>query len=235
MTAERHEAASYAKYKEYFNIITEKIAQYKIEEENTYNMDEKGFMIGVIGKQKRVFAKSAFERKQSRQSLHDDNQEWITMVACVCPNGTVLPPGLIFAAESQHIQSTWVADVDIKKHQVHSAVTASGWSTDDSGLGWLEQVFQRYTKKKAQRRQHLLIMDGHGLHLTMKFINYCNKHKIQLCIYPPHSIQTLQPLDVVMFKPMSTNYSQELTQHLHNAQGLLPVKKGDFFRFFWAA
>ena len=47
-------------------------------------MDEKGFMIGVIGKQKRVFAKSAFERKQSKQSLHDGNREWITMVACVC-------------------------------------------------------------------------------------------------------------------------------------------------------
>jgi hypothetical protein len=63
MTAERHKAESYTKYKEYFNMITEKIAQYKIEEENTYNMGEKGFMIGVIGKQKRVFAKSAFERK----------------------------------------------------------------------------------------------------------------------------------------------------------------------------
>jgi hypothetical protein len=157
------------------------------------------------------------------------------MVASVCADGTVLPPGLIFAAESNHIESTWVADVDIKRHKVHCTVTVSGWSTDDSGLGWLEQVFQRYTKKKVQRRQRLLMMDGHGSHLTMKFIDYCDKHKIQLCIYPPHSTQTLQPLDVVMFKPMSTNYSQKLTQHLYNAQGLLPIKKADFFRLFWAA
>jgi hypothetical protein len=123
----------------------------------------------------------------------------------------------------------------MKRHKAHCTVTASGWSTDDSGLGWLERVFQRYTKKEAQRRQRLLIMDGHVLHITMNFIDYCNKHKIQLCFYPPHSTKTLQPLDVVMFKPRSTNYSQELTQHLHTAQVLLPVKNGDFFRLFWAA
>jgi hypothetical protein len=34
-------------------------------------MDEKGFVIRVIGKQERVFAKSAFERKQNKQSLHN--------------------------------------------------------------------------------------------------------------------------------------------------------------------
>ncbi|KAK7189624.1 transposase [Paraphaeosphaeria sporulosa] len=38
-----------------------------------------------------------------------------------------------------------------------------------------------------------------------------------------------------MFKPLSSAYSKQLTKHLHNAQGLLPVKKGDFFPLFWEA
>ncbi|EUC42866.1 hypothetical protein COCMIDRAFT_102393 [Bipolaris oryzae ATCC 44560] len=38
-----------------------------------------------------------------------------------------------------------------------------------------------------------------------------------------------------MFKPLSTSYSNELTNHLHNAQGLVSVKKGDFFPLFWRA
>jgi len=38
-----------------------------------------------------------------------------------------------------------------------------------------------------------------------------------------------------MFKPLSTAYSKELSNYLHNSQGLLSVKKGDFFPLFWNA
>jgi hypothetical protein len=54
-------------------------------------------------------------------------------------------------------------------------------------------------------------------------------------ISPPHSTHTLQPLDVVMFKPLSTAYSAELLTHLHRSQALLLIKKGDFFPLFWKA
>jgi hypothetical protein len=235
MTAERHNAESYNKYKEYFDILQLEITQYDVMPENTYNMDEKGFMIGVINKSKRVFSKSSYQQKHNRQPLHDGNREWITLLACVCADRSALPPGLIYAADSVNVQSTWLSDLDKKTHSVHTAVSSTGWSNDDSGLGWIEQVFNRYTKKKARRRYRLLIMDGHGSHITMKFIDYCDKHKIILIIYPPHSTQTLQPLDVVLFKPISSAYSDELTSHLHKAQGLLPLKKGDFSRLFWAA
>jgi hypothetical protein len=40
---------------------------------------------------------------------------------------------------------------------------------------------------------------------------------------------------VVLYGPLSGAYSQELTTYLHNSQGLLAVKKGDFFPLFWAA
>jgi hypothetical protein len=69
----------------------------------------------------------------------------------------------------------------------------------------------------------------------MEFIEYCDYHKILLMVLPPHSTHTLQPLDVVMFKPLSQAYLNELTTHLHNTQGLIAVKKGDFFSLFWRA
>jgi hypothetical protein len=69
----------------------------------------------------------------------------------------------------------------------------------------------------------------------MEFISYCDRHRILLMVFPPYSTHTLQPLDVVLFKPLSQSYSNELTSHLHNAQGLIPIKKGDFFPLFWRA
>jgi hypothetical protein len=59
MDANRHAADSYEKYSEYFDTITQKIEEWDIAPENTYNMDEKGFMAGVIGRQKRLFSKAS--------------------------------------------------------------------------------------------------------------------------------------------------------------------------------
>jgi hypothetical protein len=179
-----------------------------------------------------------WDSKEVREALQDGNREWITLLVCICGNGSSLPPGLLFASTNSSIQSSWVEGIQAGKHEAFVSSSPNGWSNNDTGLAWLEQVFNRYTKEKARkdpRAWRLLILDGHGSHITMDFINYCDQNRILLMVFPPHSTRTLQPLDVVMFKPLSTAYSNELVQHLHNAQGLIPITKGDFFPLFWEA
>jgi hypothetical protein len=53
-----HQADSEAKYKLYFDLLHGKIEEYEVLPENTYNMDEKGFMIGVTGRSKWIFSRS---------------------------------------------------------------------------------------------------------------------------------------------------------------------------------
>lgn len=69
----------------------------------------------------------------------------------------------------------------------------------------------------------------------MDFIEYCDQNKILLAVLPPYSTHTLQPLDVCLFKPLSQAYSSELSAFLQRSQGLLPIKKSDFFPLFWKA
>jgi hypothetical protein len=38
----------------------------------------------------------------------------------------------------------------------------------------------------------------------------------------------------VLFKPLSQAYSNKLTNHLHKAQDLIAIKKGDFSPLFWS-
>jgi hypothetical protein len=90
---------------------------------------------------------------------------------------------------------------------------------NEIGLAWLKQVFDRFSKAKARRKDCLLIVSGHGSNVTMDFIKYCDQNKILLAILPPHSTHTKQPLDKVMFKPLSTAYSREFTTHFHTAGG----------------
>jgi hypothetical protein len=54
-------------------------------------------------------------------------------------------------------------------------------------------------------------------------------------VFTPHSTHTLQLLNIVCFKPLSGAYTHQLTCHLHCTQGLIPLKKGNFFPLFWAA
>jgi hypothetical protein len=80
----------------------------------------------------------------------------------------------------------------------------------------------------------LFLVNGHGSHLTRKFIDFCDAKKILLAVFPPHSTHTLQPLNVVLFSPLLNNYLQELNRNLHQLQGLIGVKKSDFFPIFWS-
>jgi hypothetical protein len=234
MDRTRHLADSESKYRLYFELLHQKITQYHLEARDIYNMDEKGFLIGITSRSKRIFSKRQWEKKEVRASLQDGSREFLTLLACCCADGSSLPPSLIYAAAHGAIQSSWVEEIEAGKHEVFITSSPTGWSNDNVGLAWLEQVFDRYTKQRSGRWR-LLILDGRGSHVTMEFISYCDRHRILLMVFPPHSTHTLQPLDVVLFHPLAQAYSAELTTYLHRAQGLISIKKGDFFPLFWRA
>jgi len=231
----RHNADSEAKYSLYFSLLQQKINQYSIEPRHTYNMDEKGFLLGITTRSKRIFSRQEYERKAVRQAIQDGSREWISLLACICADGSALDPALIYEAGLEGLLSGWVEDINPEEHSAFITSFPSGWSNDEIGLAWLEQVFDRCTREKARRSYRLLILDGHGSHVTMDFINYCDQNRILLAVFPPHSTHTLQPLDVCMFKPLSTTYSGELSAFLHRGQGLSSVAKRDFFSLFWKA
>ena len=231
---ERHQADSKHKYELYFNLLHSKMREHGIEERNTYNMDEKGFFVGVTSRTKRIVTKAVWESKERTAAIKDGNREWVTLLACVCASGEALPPALVYQGISG-IQSSWISDLVAEQHQIFVSHSATGWSNNDLGLAWLEQVFDRYTAAKARRQWRLLILDGHGSHLTPEFLDYCNAHRILLMVFPPHSTHSLQPLDVVLFAPLSRHYTSELTHFLQRSQGITRITKRDFFSNFWPA
>jgi hypothetical protein len=126
--------------------------------------------------------------------------------------------------------------IEARKHNVFVSSSPIGWTNNVVGLAWLEQVFNRRTNQKArlQKEWGLLILNGQGSHL-LDFIEFCEANRILLAVFLPHSTHTLQPLDVVCFKPLSSNYTSALNVHLFKTQGMLLVQKGNFFTLFWGA
>ncbi|KAF1922314.1 uncharacterized protein M421DRAFT_10665 [Didymella exigua CBS 183.55] len=95
MDRERFLADSKRKYELYFNLLHSKMREHSVDERNTYNMDEKGFFVGINSHTKRIVSKAIWESKERTAALRDGNREWVTLLAC--PLDVVL-----FAPLSRH-------------------------------------------------------------------------------------------------------------------------------------
>lgn len=202
---------------------------------NMYNMDEKGFLIGYLTKSKRVFTKALFDNQKLMGTAQDGSRTWVTVVATICADGTSLSPGIIYEGQPNTVQDSWLDGVKEEDHLAFLASSANGCTNDELGFDWLVNLFDRETKEKAKRDWRLLYLDGHGSHLTIRFLDWCQPNKVLVAVYPPHSTHRLQPLDVSLFAPLATSYSKGLDEHMRQSERLTGVTKRDFLRLFWPA
>jgi hypothetical protein len=54
--------------------------------------------------------------------------------------------------------------------------------------------------------QHLLVLDGHGSHITLERVEQAQDFGLDMIILPFHTSHVLQPLDVSCFKPFKTTF-----------------------------
>ncbi|KAF5139507.1 hypothetical protein E5D57_003303 [Metarhizium anisopliae] len=70
------------------------------------------------------------------------------------------------------------------------------------------------------------IIDGHGSHYTVEFIQYAEDHRIIRFGLPPHLTDILQPLDVVVFQPLKHYHAKALDVLVRD--GCLHITKSEF-------
>jgi hypothetical protein len=141
MDRDRHQADLGHRYKAFFEELYDQMTRHEIEPRQSYNMDEKGFLLRRIRKLKRIFSKALWEQGGIKTNMQDGSREWITTLACICGDGSTIPPVLIFASKNSTLQSTWVNDIKATEHSTHIGSLSTGWSNDKRGLDWLKNVF----------------------------------------------------------------------------------------------
>jgi hypothetical protein len=57
--------------------------------------------------------------------------------------------------------------------------------------------------------RYLLILNGHGSHVTFEVIEQAKKFGLDMITLPSHTSHALQPLDVASFKPFKTAFRKE--------------------------
>jgi hypothetical protein len=88
------------------------------------------------------------------------------------------------------------------------AVSESCYSNDLLEIDWL-QFFAKNTRHRLVKRAdapRLLIMDGHGSHLTYEFLDWCDFYNIIPYVCPPHTTHLIQILDGLLFRALKQAY-----------------------------
>jgi len=98
MDSNRYNADLEVKYSLYFSLLQQKIKKYSIKSHHTYNIDEKGYLLGITTRSKRIFSRQEYKRKAVRQAIQDSNHEWISLLACIYADGSALDLALIYKA-----------------------------------------------------------------------------------------------------------------------------------------
>src|SRR5271169_6251117 len=181
----------------WFDALRKIFNEEEIELGNVYNMDESGFNIGVI----QVGCRVMDSRCNINYSKQPGRHEWVTVLECICVDGTAISPLVIFKAEK--LISNCIPSSNLIQNW-HFAPSNKGWTNNPIGLEWLQYGFEPTTHEKAAGKPCVLILDGHRSHCTDPFLAHAYLNNIIVMRLPPHTSHLLQPLDVGLFGPLKT-------------------------------
>jgi len=174
-----------------------------------FNVDESGIS-SVPTKLPKVISPTGTRRVAKIVSAERGKN--ITVVLGISATGVYVPPFLIFARkrmDKQLIEGAPPGSVAIGND--------NGWMTSDSFLQYLEHFCKHV--KTTPENPILLILDNHVSHVSLQAIRFCREHNITMLGFPPHTTHRLQPLDVAVFGPLKTYYSQTCDTFMVNNPG----------------
>ena len=142
-------------------------AEYNVEIEDIYNMDETGFRMGQTTKNCVIYDPS-FGRPQAPNI---GNTHWVSIIECVGVNRAI-KLYMIFQgrAPKDHM---FPRNKDLP--DIIWAFSPKGWTDNELGVDWLKRIFIPQPKKGLHS---ILLLDNHDSHTTGEFQYHCLENNI---------------------------------------------------------
>ena len=184
-----------------------------------YNCDETGFPLQPDSKQR--VCTDRFSRRNFR--LSSSSKMSITSLQCICANGKVLPPAIIFPGKKFNPEYA----IGFPENY-YIGFTKNGWIDSTHFYGWLTNHF---VKNIPPLRPVVLLMDGHSSHINYHVTSFCDKDEVKPYRLQQHSSQGTQPTDDRFFGNFKINYGNEVTKWT-NDHPEIPFSKRTFVHVF---
>lgn len=210
----------------WFRLVGNVKAKYGIVDEDIYNFDETGFLMGMLSTAKVV---TSSERSNRPRTIQPGNREWVTVIQGICTTGWAIPSYVV--VKGKYHLLPWYQDGQFPRDwRIHTS--DNGWTTNEIGLDWIKH-FDKHTKDRTKGVYRLLVLDGHESHHSSEFEEYCQGQKIITLCMPPHSSHFLQPLDVGCFGPLKASYGKQIEKMMR--MQITHITKDDFLAAFLEA
>jgi acetylornithine/succinyldiaminopimelate/putrescine aminotransferase len=119
----------------YFRLFQKALTEHKVKKENIWNMNEKGFLMGMASRSKVVCRKG----KRNPKYVHDGNRELISVLECLSATERVLPP-LVVTKGKSIVAGHYIEGQEDPDWRFASS--PKRWTNNELGQDWLEEVFQ---------------------------------------------------------------------------------------------
>ncbi|KAI5071644.1 hypothetical protein GOP47_0013895 [Adiantum capillus-veneris] len=133
-----------------------------------------------------------------------DSREWMTVLCCVNAAGQSIPTYYIF--KGSRITSNHIQDCE---EGAAMAMQKKVWITRELFKAWLQHFDNAITKSIGKDIRHLLILDGHGNHVSLEVVEQAQAAGIDIMTLPAHTSHKLQPLDVSVFKSLKVQFRKK--------------------------
>ncbi|KZW00817.1 DDE-domain-containing protein, partial [Exidia glandulosa HHB12029] len=187
----------------WFKLLTQCILDDHVPAHRIFAMDESGLLVSLLLQQMVTGGKLPGGKKKSVQHRQgSNNRELVSLITTICADGSALKPTVIF--KGSNLMSTWIQDNPLA---AHVGMSEKGYANNVIGIKWMK-LFEEDSRPSAPNgEKRVLIVDGHGSHLTVEALEFAQEKNIDVLGYPPHTTHALQGLDVVIFSAFKRAYS----------------------------
>ncbi|XP_030761185.1 uncharacterized protein LOC115886237 [Sitophilus oryzae] len=148
---------------------------------------------------------TALGKRYVYKRTYADRGETTTVLGCICDDGSFIPPLVIFKGVR------W--NPDLARGAIPNTIiklSPKGWINSDIFLEW----FQFFINSVPQERPLILLMDSHASHLSLAVLELAKQNDLHLFTFPAHTSHLLQPLDVGVYRPLKSAWTNCLNDHM---------------------
>ena len=132
-----------------------------------------------------------------------NNKEHLTILSCINAVGHHVPNLYIFKGKRRHRNFILKCEP-----QAVMAMQPNAWMTAVLFSTWISRFISILTDRYgiSHKNRHLLLLDGHGSHVTLEVVQKAKSQGLDIITLPSHTSHRLQPLDVSIFKPFKVAF-----------------------------
>ncbi|XP_011860377.1 PREDICTED: tigger transposable element-derived protein 6-like, partial [Vollenhovia emeryi] len=196
---------------EFFDKYEEILDRYKFAAHQIYNMDETA--LSTVHKPSKVVAQKG--KHQVGAITSGERGLTTTGICAMNAAGEFIPPMLIFKRSRLNDALKKGAPPNTE-----FGCSKNGWITSELFVQWLQHFIKCTRLEKSDRKQILLVLDGHSTHTkNLEAIQMARDYGIVMLSFPAHTTHRLQPLDRSFFKSLKSCYNEAASSWLRSNPG----------------